>query len=347
MKRLNGLAAALLLLWLGGCKGGGSGGPSTVTDFCSQYADEVCQIATTCAVPMTTCLTYEEGVCQTLATTATSGGKRVYTPGNAGDCLNKLKSAYASTNPITPETQKSIDLACRYVFQGKVMPLADPCVTQFDCAGTTDGTIICDPVQHLCATATTVAGGKQCNDVGDVCAQNFYCAQTSANVSICTADGTSGAASTCSATLPCDSNSRCATGTCMPLVAAGGACTADSDCASNGYCDPYGPSPQCDSGLAFANHSPSCLCIAEGMSCPGGSGGGGGGGAGGGATGAAGAAGGASGAAGTAGAAGGASGSAASAGGTGGIGTGGAAGGAGAAGGPGGAAGSATGDSPA
>ena len=140
-----------------------------------------------------------------------------------GDCIGKLKSAYGSTNPITPSTQASIDLACNYVFQGKLALLTptDACTTQFDCAGTTNGSIICDPAQHLCATSSEERAGQQCSDVGAVCATNSYCA-TNGAVSVCTAEGTSGAASACSATVPCDSNSRCANGICMPLVASHG-----------------------------------------------------------------------------------------------------------------------------
>lgn len=321
MKPLKFLGAAVLpLLLFVGCKGGGSSTPATVSDFCSQYADAVCQI--NCGPPMTTCVTYQEGVCQTMANQAIGGGKRFFTSSNMGDCINKIKSAFSSTNPITPSTQASIDLACNYVFQGKsaVIPTTDTCTTQFDCAGATNGSIICDPMQSQCAPQLPKNVGQQCSDVGAVCAQNSYCA-TSQNVSICTAEGTSSAASACSATAPCDSNSRCANGICMPLVASHADCTATSDCASGGFCDPFSSPAVCDTGLTFSTNSPSCLCVSEGMGCPAGLGthwgigvgatpttgtGGQGGGAVSGAAGAAGSAGaaGASGAAGTSGAAG-------------------------------------------
>jgi hypothetical protein len=268
MKTLKFLGAAVLpLLLFAGCKGGGSSTPTTVSDFCSQYADAVCQI--NCGPPMTTCVTYQEGICQTMATQATAGGKRFFTTGNMGDCINKIKSAFGSTNPITPSTQASIDLACNYVFQGKsaVIPTTDTCTTQFDCAGTTNGSIICDPVQGQCAPKLAKNAGQQCSDVGSVCAQNSYCA-TSGGVSICTAEGTSGAASACSATVPCDSNSRCASGVCMPLVASHDACSVTSDCTSGGFCDPFSSPAVCDTGLTFSTNSPSCLCVSAGMSCP-------------------------------------------------------------------------------
>jgi hypothetical protein len=268
MKPLKFLAAAVLpLLLFAGCKGGGSSTPTTVTDFCGQYAAAVCQI--NCGPPLATCTTYQEGVCQTMAAQATADGKRIFNTNNMGDCINKIKAAFSSTNPITPSTQASIDLACNYVFQGKsaVIPTTDTCTTQFDCAGTTNGSIICDPVQGQCAPTLAKSGGQQCSDVGSVCAQNFYCA-TSGGVSICTAEGTSNADSTCSATVPCDSNSYCASGVCMPLVASHDDCSVTSDCASGGFCDPFSSPAVCDTGLTFSTNSPSCLCVSEGMGCP-------------------------------------------------------------------------------
>ncbi|HTB56666.1 MAG TPA: hypothetical protein VLC06_02280 [Polyangia bacterium] len=268
MKPLKFLAAAVLpLLLFAGCKGGGSSTPTTVTDFCGQYAAAVCQI--NCGPPLATCTTYQEGVCQTMAAQATADGKRIFNTNNMGDCINKIKAAFSSTNPITPSTQASIDLACNYVFQGKsaVIPTTDTCTTQFDCAGTTNGSIICDPVQGQCAPTLAKSGGQQCSDVGSVCAQNFYCA-TSGGVSICTAEGTSNADSACSATVPCDSNSRCASGVCMQLVASHMDCSSTSDCTSGGFCDPFSSPAVCDTGLTFSTNSPSCLCVSEGMGCP-------------------------------------------------------------------------------
>ncbi|HLK91833.1 MAG TPA: hypothetical protein VKZ18_18220 [Polyangia bacterium] len=261
--------ALLLPLVTLGCSGGGSGSPQTVADFCTNYANAICQIATTpCGLTMDACTTYQTGQCMAMATAATTGTKRIFTPGNTGDCINKLKSAYGSTNPITPATMASINLACQYVFQGPGKTLTDSCTTQFDCAGATNGSIICDQAHNLCATSQTVSGTGQCGEVGDVCSANFYCAMNSSGVSLCTAAGTSTAASACNATMPCDSNSRCASGTCMPLVKAGEACGVDSDCASGGYCDHFGGSPTCDDGLLFSKGSQTCTCIATGVNCP-------------------------------------------------------------------------------
>ena len=84
-----------------------------------QYAAAICQIAVNpCGLSMDTCTTYQTGQCTAMNTAAITGTHRVFTPGNIGDCINKLKSAYGSTNPISSSTQASIDLACQYVWQG-------------------------------------------------------------------------------------------------------------------------------------------------------------------------------------------------------------------------------------
>jgi hypothetical protein len=309
------LHALLLPLVALGCSGGGSGSPQMVSDFCKQYADAICQIATTCGITMDTCTTYQQAQCTAMAIAATeTPSKRVFTPGNTGNCISKLKSAYGGSTPvITPSLQAGIDLACGYVFQGPGKVDTDTCGTQFDCAGATNGSIICDQTRHLCATSMTISGTGQCSANGAVCSTNFYCATNTAGVSACTAEGsaTSNPPSPCSATMPCDSNSRCVNGACAVLVVAGGACTANSDCANGGYCDPYGGSATCDLGISFAKGSQQCTCVASGVACPeapgagGAAGTGGAGGSGGGAAGNAGAAG-AGGHAGAGGAAGGA-----------------------------------------
>src|SRR5579862_3526933 len=96
----------LLLSWAAlGCSGGGGGGGATVADFCMQYAAAICQIASTpCGLSMDTCTTYQTGQCTALQNAATTGTKRIFTPGNTGDCISKLKAAYSSTNPISAST---------------------------------------------------------------------------------------------------------------------------------------------------------------------------------------------------------------------------------------------------
>ena len=260
---------------------GPAGPPPTVNDFCVEYASAICQIAGRCGVSATECAAYQQLACAALAESLTATGGRVYTPANAAGCIERIEAAFGSTNPVTAAAQARIDLACNYVFQGKGMISVDACNTQFDCAGPTDGLVVCDAALHLCAQATAVPGGGQCGEVGDVCPQNFHCSRNSdAQIPVCTPDGTSSAASACSASTPCDNNSRCANGVCAPLVAAGGGCATSSDCAAANYCDPFAAST-CDTGLAFSVESPACLCLTAGTDCPAGFGVVGGGGTGG------------------------------------------------------------------
>jgi hypothetical protein len=279
MKRLNGWSVAVVLLSVVGCGGGGSGKPMTTADFCMQYADAICQIADMqCGLSTASCASYQMGQCMANAASVTASGKRTFTPANVSACVNAVKSAYGSTQTIVPSTLASIDVACGYVFQGSAVALQDSCTTQFECAGATNGTIICD--KGFCAMQMSTAANMPCGNPGQVCVTDYYCSANSA-VRICTASGVSG--NPCDANNPCAHNLRCANGSCTTLLPSGGACTANSDCAPAApYCDPYASPARCDTGLQFASDSPSCNCITAGTSCGGGTtGAGGAGGAGG------------------------------------------------------------------
>ena len=257
--------SVVVLLAAAGC-GGGGGSSSTVADFCSQYATNMCGIASTCGIQPTACVTYQTSQCMTFANAAVASGKRMYTPGNTSNCLNKIKAAYTGAKVVTPADQAAIDLACNYVFQGKAAVLTGACTTQFDCAGATDGSIICDPTAKLCAMKTTVNSGAQCSAVGAVCAQDSYCAANSAGVLLCAPAAKMG--ESC-ATVPCDHNTRCVNGLCAALAQTGETCSSNSDCVSTApYCNPYVSPPICNAGLGFAVGAPSCSCVAQGTSCP-------------------------------------------------------------------------------
>ncbi len=275
MKRLNGCSVAVVLLTVVGCKGGGSGGPATTSDFCMQYAEAICQVTTPCGAVLTTCVSYQEAQCMASATAETTG-TRTYTPGNAAACINAVSAAYGGAHPdISVQTMANIKLACGYVFQGSVKLLATGCTTQFDCAGATNGTIICDNTYCAMQTSPTAAD-QPCGNPGQVCVANYYCAANASGVKVCTADAVSGAA--CSDSVPCAQNLRCANGTCGALLPSGMPCAADSDCAASApYCAPYVSPPICTASLNFSTGSPSCNCITAG-NCGGGAGTGGAGG---------------------------------------------------------------------
>ena len=258
----------LLIALFPACKDSGSGGPATVADFCSEYAAAICQVADSCGTSKASCETKQQGECSAGASLA-DDGRRHYTAANAPDCIKKLTAAYGSSTLITPTTMASINLACGYVYQGNVMLLAGYCSTQFDCAGPTDGTIVCDSHANTCAIAKTVGGGERCDPTGDVCATDFYCPPSDSSAAVCTADGTAAAASACTSTVLCDSNSHCvyddsgvysSPGVCRPLAGMGEVCSSDRDCsAAAPYCNinDY----RCDVGLRFVPGSAACNAL--------------------------------------------------------------------------------------
>ena len=69
------------------------------------------------------------------------------------DCVNRSHAAYSSTNAITPQTLADIDRACNYVFQGNKKLLTDTCTNQYQCAGKTDGSVVCD--RGFCANSSS------------------------------------------------------------------------------------------------------------------------------------------------------------------------------------------------
>ena len=107
-----------------------------------------------------------------MATAAMADGKRVFTPGNTGNCLDKVKSAYGATNPlVTAQNRRTSRSPVATSSRGRAPLNTDSCATQFDCAGATNGSIICDANLQVCAKANTVSGSGLCNNPGDVCAR--------------------------------------------------------------------------------------------------------------------------------------------------------------------------------
>jgi hypothetical protein len=237
------------------CGGGGSSAPPTVDDFCKALSEAECTVGDRCE-PITKeqCEANRKQKCMDFAATEATGG-RVFTPANQADCINRSRNAYSNTAAITPTTLAEIERACRYVFQGTKALQVDACTLQFECAGTTNGTIICD--KGFCAMASAPkAIDMPCGNAGDVCASNAYCGANSAGNRICVAKVMGGMP--CSMDAPCIDTLRCMGGTCTNRVESGGACSSNADCVSSApYCNPYAGNI-CLSGLSFASGSPSC-----------------------------------------------------------------------------------------
>ena len=242
-----------------GCGGGGGAAP-TEADFCTNKAKDECLV--NCApIPNDQCVAHRKQLCLDAAAAAKAAGTRVFTPANQNECLNRTKSAYSSTAPITPATMAQIDRACNYVFQGNKQLLSDACQSQYECAGTTNGSIVCD--KGFCAMQSSPkAAGMPCGNPGDVCATGSYCAMNTAGLFQCTARAQSGVSCL---QVPCLENLRCFGSSCAARVPAGETCTTNDDCPTSGatFCDPYAGSI-CDTGLTFSPGSPSCQNFALG-----------------------------------------------------------------------------------
>ena len=250
-------AASLLALAAAATCGGGSSKPVTPGDFCNQKATAECQVASQCGstLTMSNCVAERTTVCTQFGSAIQA--PRVFTPGNVGNCINNVKSVFAKTTAILATDLAKVDDVCNYVYQGNVAAQG-ACTTKYDCAGKTDGSIICD--KGVCATKSVKGNGAGCSDPGAVCSTGQFC-QKSASTTFytCVPKGDRGA--TCDDATPCLESLRCVAGACTDRVAAGGACITSDDCMTGStapYCDVFNGST-CDSGLQFAPGSASCM----------------------------------------------------------------------------------------
>src|SRR6266498_480235 len=233
---------------LAGCGGGGSSKPLTESDFCSQKADAECQVTDQCVTEKDACKAKRMTTCTAFVAQAKASGKRVFVPGNIGNCINKTKNVYAKTTEITPSEMADVNDACNYVFQGDGEVNVDMCDVKYDCKDK----VICD--KGFCAMSKNVT--TTCGNPGDICPTGQYCAANASNIMVCMPKGASG--DTCSATAPCTEDLRCAESKCTERVGMAGACTSNDDCSSVApFCDPYAGN-KCDKGLSFSAGSTSC-----------------------------------------------------------------------------------------
>ncbi|HVZ70839.1 MAG TPA: hypothetical protein VHJ20_00560 [Polyangia bacterium] len=244
----TGIAVTLVAL-IGSCGGGGSK-PLTVSDYCDQRALKECAVpVASCLADLSDCQKARSAACVTASNAITSAdAKRVFSPGNVSNCVNKGGSVYGK-DTIKPADLADLDDTCGYVFQGAVA-LNEACTSKYDCA---DKNNICD--KGLCAAKVVKGKDALCADPGAICSTGQYCA-TAGAVLKCIDKAGKGTA--CDANTPCLETLRCSGGTCTDLIAGGDACTADSDCVTaDPFCDPYGGN-LCAPGLKFATHSASC-----------------------------------------------------------------------------------------
>jgi hypothetical protein len=242
--------AAAMAGLLAGCGGGGSSKPLTETDFCNQKAEAECQVSDRCVTDKDACKADRMTVCTMFVADAKASGTRFFTEGNVSNCINKTKSVYAKTAPITPTDMNDVSDACNYVFQGKAK-VTEACTLKWDCA---DKSHICDKM--LCAPKVTKNSGDLCGNPGEICNTGSFCMMNGATY-MCMARVASGMP--CNTTMPpCLESLRCAAGTCADRVASAGSCSSNDDCISTApFCDPYAGN-KCDPGLSFAVGAPVC-----------------------------------------------------------------------------------------
>ena len=198
-----------------GCGGGGGGTPLTETEFCKQKAEAECVVTDRCVTTKTDCQADRMAACMQFVGAAKANQKRLFVAGNVGNCVNKARSVYSKTAPITPTELADLDDVCNYVFQGKGKVNVDMCETKYDCADR----VICD--KSFCATQKSVT--TTCGNPGDICGTGNYCAQNSSQVFVCMPKGDAG--DMCDAAKPCMEALRCAGGTCMDRIASAGSCS--------------------------------------------------------------------------------------------------------------------------
>lgn len=222
----------------------------SVDSFCSAKATLECAATTvaTCGVTNDTCKAKRIEACKAEAVAATG---RTYTPSKAEACLNLVSGIYSTPND-KPKYTAYLD-TCQRVFSGSVAKGAK-CTNKYDCTGD----FICDleKATPLCATkSAAIAKDSGCANSGDVCADGLYCAIE--NPPLCRARRN--VSEICGATAPCIETAFCdAGGICQNLLAVGGVCNADTQCASS-FCrkDATGASGAC-AGRLFPTTTASC-----------------------------------------------------------------------------------------
>jgi hypothetical protein len=220
----------------------------SVDSFCSEKANQECQVAAKCAATMDSCVSARKAQCASDAAAASSSGSsRQYRAANAQACVDKTHDSFSKDGTISPTDLKTLRETCGRVFTGSQKAL-QACVSDFDC----EGSMICSKL--LCAMPSSKSKGAGCASAGDQCEAGSFCNEAGA-ASVCLAKKASG--ESCSMTAPCLEDLRC-NNVCGPRFASGVACATDDDCASSApYCDPA-INNKCDAGLIFAPGAAAC-----------------------------------------------------------------------------------------
>jgi hypothetical protein len=265
--------AAVAAVLVTGCSAKSSAPYPDVTSFCTAKAQAECQISATCGFPSPTdCETARAALCNTDANEAATTGSRTrkYTQANAPKCVDAINSVFGNNASKVSYAQLvgpgSVTDFCERVFSGTTA-FNQPCQSSYDCADSADECVPVSPglTSLICAPPTKVGPGDLCQNAGDVCTDDTYCAPSATVAATCAPSMQEG--QSCE-TAPCVSAQRCETlgsgPTCEPRVEAAGSCATSDDCAPGApYCDPY-VNNKCELGLSFATEAPDCIGFAAG-----------------------------------------------------------------------------------
>jgi hypothetical protein len=224
--------------------------PTTQTEYCDTYAQEICAaVAPACLITMSACTAGRLADC---SAQAQQNSRRDFIPSNADACLAKIGEVYGKLNrgmvALTAVDITSINAACANVYRG-TKALNGLCEVDVDCL---DG-FICD--KGFCGRSKIVAQGQGCANVGEICPPKSYCSGA-APVSLCVSKGRLGVA--CNDLAPCLENLRCESEACTVQLGVGFACSVDQDCATE-FCEPY--AKLCADDVRFANKSAACTAM--------------------------------------------------------------------------------------
>jgi hypothetical protein len=204
-----------------GCSGSS---PVPLAEFCTRYAETLCDAATRCQclseVEAAYCPTYLAGQCQDNVVTPVQSGQRTYDAAAAGHCLAGYRSVLSD---CSFEGDQLTD-ACDQMLVG-VIPAGQACESDSDCV---------PGLECHGAVCTEMPGpGDPCLDAS-YCAEDLFCAddgtcqQPRGRGGACPEGGEA-----CGEDLYCDS----VTTTCQPPLDAGDSCAADPWACGDGlYC---------------------------------------------------------------------------------------------------------------
>jgi hypothetical protein len=245
---MNRRFAFLSMVALAGC--GNQPGPLTQTEYCTQYAQDVCAgVSPACLLRPADCTAGRLAECTAVAR---NNAGRDFLPPNAEACLNKVNAAYGKLNQgavaLGASDIQAMNQVCGNIYRGTVLANG-PCTVDADCLDP----LICD--KGYCGTAKTVAQGAGCANIGEVCPQGFYCGGVTGVLVCAVKMGLGGA---CDAANPCLETLRCVVGACAVQLGIGDDCAVDQDCDS-GFCEPY--AAKCALDVRFANGSAACIAM--------------------------------------------------------------------------------------